>query len=84
MITPRVVADVVGVEGLPQALGQVLRQIADALVSIRRPGDDALNIDLITEAEHVQRFRLVVLVKLVERLVPSGQQLPRDRVEVVA
>ena len=64
---------VVGVEGVAEVLGQVLGEVADALVRVRRSGDDALNIDLRTEADHVQRFGRVVGVELVECLVPGGQ-----------
>src|SRR4051794_17665931 len=84
MVTTGVVADVVGVEGVAEVLGQILGQIDEALVSIRRSSEHALNVDLSAEARHVQGLGRLVSVELVECLVPGGQQLPGGRVEVVA
>nr|WP_188195601.1 hypothetical protein [Nonomuraea sp. SYSU D8015] len=56
------------VQGLAEALRQVLGQVPDALIGVRRPGEHALDVHLIAEADHVHGL----VVELVECFVSGA------------
>ena len=56
---------------LPHAFGEIFREIADVPPSFLRAAEDALDMDLCPEADHVRGFG-----QLLTRLLPTRQRRP--------
>ena len=67
----------VGTVAVAELLGQVLRQIADAPVSVLGPGEHTLSVEPCAEPGHV----VGLAAELVQRLVPAGQDFPGGRIK---
>jgi hypothetical protein len=67
---------------VPELLGQVLGQIADAAGGILGPGENALGVELGPKPGHMPG--LVIIGDGVQCLIPGGQQLASGEVEVAA
>jgi hypothetical protein len=68
--------------GAGDVLGQVLAQVADAAIGVRRPGQQALQVVLVPEPQDVGRLAVHVTVHEVERFLPRRKQPAVVRIDV--
>jgi hypothetical protein len=78
----RVGGVLVGV-GVGDGLGQVLGEVAHGAVGVLAAGEDALDVDLAAEGDHVRRLGVGVVVDVVEDPLPRGERVAGVGVAVV-